>query len=108
MGAAAGVGARDEAVWAIPIRVALKSLVIYPKAAFEKAGYEIPATWADLLALSDQLVADGRTPWCFGFEDGGASGWPGTDLIESLVLRVGGVDTYDAWTRGEVAFTSPR
>ena len=106
---AVGTGVTDEAVRAIPIIVALKSLVFYPKAEFEKAGYEIPATWAELLALSNQIVADGRTPWCFGFEDeaDGASGWPGTDFIESLVLRVGGVDTYDAWTRGEVAFTSP-
>lgn len=104
---AAGVGARDGGVRAIPMFVALKSLVFYPKAEFEKAGYEVPATWAELLALSDQIVADGGTPWCFGFEHGSASGWPGTDFIESLVLRVGGVDTYDAWTHGEVPFTSP-
>ena len=38
---------------------------------------------------------------------GDASGWPGTDFIESLVLRVGGVETYDAWTVGEIGFTSP-
>ena len=36
-----------------------------------------------------------------------ATGWPGTDFLESLVLRVGGVETYDAWTRGEIGFTSP-
>ena len=54
----------------------------------------------------DQIVADGGTPWCFGFESGPGTGWPGTDFIESLVLRVGGVDTYDAWTTGEVGFTS--
>ena len=36
-----------------------------------------------------------------------ASGWPGTDFLESLVLRVGGVEIYDAWTRGEIGFTSP-
>ena len=38
---------------------------------------------------------------------GDANGWPGTDFLESLVLRVGGVETYDAWTRGEIGFTSP-
>ena len=57
--------------------------------------------------LSRQIVADGGTPWCFGFASGFASGWPGSDLIESLVLRVGGVDTYDAWTAGDVGFASP-
>jgi alpha-glucoside transport system substrate-binding protein len=81
--------------------------VFYPKAEFQKAGYQIPKTWDELLALSDQIVADGRTPWCFGFESGDATGWPGTDLLESLVLRVGGVEIYDAWTRGEIGFTSP-
>ena len=52
-------------------------------------------------------MADGGTPWCFGFESGYADGWPGTDFIESLVLRAGGVDVYDAWTTGEIGFTSP-
>ena len=55
----------------------------------------------------DQIVADGGTPWCFGFESEYADGWPGTDFIESLVLRAGGVDVYDAWTTGEIGFTSP-
>ncbi|HUV27934.1 MAG TPA: ABC transporter substrate-binding protein, partial [Anaerolineales bacterium] len=32
----------------------VKSLVWYPKAEFEAAGYAIPETWDDLLALSDQ------------------------------------------------------
>jgi alpha-glucoside transport system substrate-binding protein len=86
--------------------VDLKGLVFYPKAAFDAAGYSVPRDWAELVTLSHQMVADGSTPWCFGFESGFASGWPGTDLIESLVLRVGGLDTYDAWTAGEVGFTS--
>jgi alpha-glucoside transport system substrate-binding protein len=97
----------NGAVRAIPVAVNPKGLVFYPKAEFQKAGYQIPNTWDELLALSDRIVADGRTPWCFGFESGAGSGWPGTDLLESLVLRVGGVEIYDAWTRGEIGFTSP-
>jgi ABC-type glycerol-3-phosphate transport system substrate-binding protein len=102
-------GALDEnaPVNAIPISLDVKGLVFYPKAAFEAAGYQVPTTWDQLTALSDRIVADGRTPWCFGFESGGASGWPGTDLIESLVLRVGGIETYDAWIAGEIRFNSP-
>ena len=99
--------AGDGEVRAIPSTIDPKGLVFYPKAEFQKAGYQIPKTWDELLVLSDRIVADGRTPWCFAFEDGEASGWPGTDFLESLVLRVGGVETYDAWTRGEVGFTSP-
>jgi len=82
--------------------------VFYPKAVFDESGYQIPESWEELVTLSDRIVADGRTPWCFGFESGtAASGWPGTDFIESLVLRVGGVDVYEAWTRGDIGFTSP-
>jgi DNA-binding SARP family transcriptional activator/ABC-type glycerol-3-phosphate transport system substrate-binding protein/tRNA A-37 threonylcarbamoyl transferase component Bud32 len=99
--------AGNQAVRAIPIALQPKGLVFYPKAEFQKAGYQIPKTWDELLALSDQIVADGGTPWCFGFESGQATGWPGTDFLESLVLRVGGVETYDAWTRGEIGFTNP-
>jgi alpha-glucoside transport system substrate-binding protein len=97
----------DGPIRAVPTTVDPKGLVFYPRAEFLKAGYQIPDTWDELLALSDQIVADGGTPWCFGFESGAATGWPGTDFLESLVLRVGGVETYDAWTRGEIGFTSP-
>ena len=63
--------------------------MFYPKAEFREAGYEIPNTWDELVALSHQIVADGGTPWCFGFESGAGSGWPGTDFIESLVHASG-------------------
>ena len=40
-----------------------KSLVWYPKKAFDEAGYTVPTTWDELTALQDQIVADGDTPW---------------------------------------------
>ena len=108
VGMVAGGGeAQPGMIRAIPLTVDLKGLVFYPKAEFQSAGYEVPASWDELIALSHQIVADGRTPWCFGFASGFASGWPGSDFLESLVLRVGGVDTYDAWVGGEVGFTNP-
>ena len=110
VGTTAGVGGvlpADARVTAIPVEIGLKGLVFYPKAEFREAGYEIPNTWDELVALSHQIVADGGTPWCFAFNSGFASGWPGTDFIESLVLRTGGVEVYDAWTTGEIGFTSP-
>jgi alpha-glucoside transport system substrate-binding protein len=59
------------------------------------------------MALSDQIVADGGVPWCVGIESGGASGWPGTDWIEDIMLRTQAPEKYDAWTAGELAFDSP-
>jgi alpha-glucoside transport system substrate-binding protein len=85
----------------------VKSLVWYPKAAFEAAGYEIPQTWDELLALSDQIVADGNTPWCIGIESASATGWPATDWIEDIMLRTTSPENYDAWTTGELKFESP-
>jgi hypothetical protein len=56
-------------------RATVKSLVWYSKPVFDQEGYEIPVTWDELLALSDQMVADGYTPWSIGIESSGATGW---------------------------------
>ena len=81
-----------------------KSIVFDHEPSFEAAGYEIPATYEELVALSEQAVADGWTPWCFGYESGGATGWPGTDWIEDIYGRTVDQETYSAWTKGEVRF----
>ncbi|HEX6262483.1 MAG TPA: extracellular solute-binding protein [Actinomycetota bacterium] len=85
----------------------VKSLIWYPVPAFEPAGYTIPRTWDELIALSDRLLADGRTPWCFGIESGNATGWVATDWVEELVLRTAGLETYDRWVAHEIPFTHP-
>jgi alpha-glucoside transport system substrate-binding protein len=85
----------------------MKGLVWYPLHEFAAAGYAPPRTWAELVALSDRMVDDGRTPWCIGFESEAFSGWPGTDWIEGLVLRIGGVDAYDRWMAGGLPFEDP-
>jgi len=97
----------DGGVYGVWHGVDVKSLVWYPKAAFEAAGYQVPQTWDELLALSDQIVADGGTPWCIGIESGGATGWPATDWIEDIMLRTAGAETYDQWVAGELKFDSP-
>lgn len=84
-----------------------KSFVWYPIAEFEKNGYKIPTTWDELIALSDQMVEDGYYPWTLGIESGAATGWPATDWVEDIMLRVASLEDYDRWTKGELAFTSP-
>ena len=88
-------------------RVNVKSLVWYPKKAFDEAGYQIPKTWDELQKLQDQIVADGDTPWCIGIESGAATGWPVTDWIEEIMLRTTSLDNYDKWTTGQLKFSSP-
>ncbi|NDJ36945.1 MAG: carbohydrate ABC transporter substrate-binding protein, partial [Chloroflexi bacterium] len=88
-------------------RANIKSLVWYPVPEFEEAGYEIPETWDDLIALSDQMVADGNTPWCIGMESSGATGWVATDWMEDILLRTAPPETYDAWVNHEIPFNAP-
>jgi alpha-glucoside transport system substrate-binding protein len=87
-------------------RANLKSLVWYPVLEFANAGYQVPQTWAEMIALSDQMVTNGQTPWCIGIESGGATGWPGTDWVEDIMLRTTTPENYDRWTSGELNFTS--
>jgi alpha-glucoside transport system substrate-binding protein len=88
-------------------RVNAKSLVWYPKAEFDAAGYTVPTSWDELIALSDQIVSDGDTPWCIGIESGAATGWPMTDWLEEMMLRTTTPENYDKWVAGELKFDSP-
>lgn len=88
-------------------RVNGKSLVWYPKKEFDAAGYQVPTTWEEMIALSDQIKADGDTPWCVGIESGAATGWAMTDWIEELMLRTTSLENYDKWVSGELKFDSP-
>ena len=65
----------------------MKSLVWYNPDNFDDAGYEVPQSMEELMALTDQIVADGGTPWCIGIGSGGATGWPATDWVEDMMLR---------------------
>lgn len=89
-------------------KVDVKSLVWYSPENFEDAGYEVPETMEELKALSDQIVADGGTPWCIGLGSGGATGWPATDWVEDMMLRTQPPEVYDQWVSNEIPFTDPR
>jgi alpha-glucoside transport system substrate-binding protein len=88
-------------------RVNVKSLVWYPKKAFDAAGYKVPTSWDELTKLQDQIAADGDTPWCIGIESGAATGWAATDWIEEFMLRTTSPENYDKWTTGQLKFSSP-
>ncbi|WP_125772801.1 ABC transporter substrate-binding protein [Antribacter gilvus] len=106
-----GYGTVDGTFYAAPLGSNVKSFVWYSPSMFEEAGYEIPETWDDLLALSQQIVDDTGgeiKPWCAGVESGDATGWPGTDWIEDVVLRTAGPDVYDQWVNHEIPFNDPQ
>ena len=104
----ADYGSVDGTLYASPLGANVKSFVWYSPTMFKDAGYEVPTTWDELIALSDKIVADGKAkPWCAGIESGEATGWPATDWLEDVMLRTAGAETYDKWTNHEIPFNSP-
>ena len=99
-----GSGPITAGVWN---RVNGKSLVWYPKVAFEENGYTVPETWDEMLALTEQIAADGDTAWCIGIESGAATGWAVTDWMEDIMLRTTSLENYDKWVAGDLLFSSP-
>ena len=106
LGSAAGEGG-EEGLYGFPYKIDVKSLVWYVPENFEDAGYEVPESMEDLKALTDQIVADGGTPWCIGLGSGAATGWPATDWVEDMMLRTASPETYDQWVNHEIPFSDP-
>ena len=105
-----GYGTIDDTFVAAPLMASVKGWVWYSPADFEARGVEVPETWDDLLDLTATLAEEDSAtyrPWCVGFGSGDATGWPGTDWVEDLVLRTAGPEVYDQWVTGEVQFSDP-
>ena len=103
-----GLGTVDGVVYGGANAANLKSIVWYQPAEFEARGYAVPETWDAMIALADQIVADGMNPFCFGMYSNGASGWLATDWMEDIMLRTGeGTATYDKWVTNELKFSDP-
>ena len=98
----------EEALFGFPYKIDVKSLVWYVPENFEEAGYEVPETMEDLLALTEQIVEDGETPWCIGLGSGAATGWPATDWVEDMMLRIHPPEVYDQWVTNEIPFDDPQ
>lgn len=75
-------------VYWVPVKADLKSVVWY-REGNRPAGSPAPLE-----------------SWCIGMGDDGASGWPGSDWIEDLVLQRAGPDTYGRWALGRQDWTS--
>ncbi len=95
-------------VYGAPMRMANKSIVWYPKKPWDKAGYKAPETLDDLQKLTDQIKADGITPWCMAWNADQATGWVGTDWIEQFMLSMYGPEVYNQWTSHEIPFDDPK
>ncbi|MDO9590749.1 MAG: extracellular solute-binding protein [Microcella sp.] len=105
-----GYGTIDGTFYAAPLMASVKGYIWYSPSDFEENGYEIPTTWDEMVALTDQMTERNEgpyRPWCVGFGSGDATGWVGTDWVEDAVLRLAGPEAYDQWVAGDLAFSSP-
>jgi len=98
----------QSAVYGFPYKIDVKSLVFYSPENFAAMGYDVPRTMEDLKVLTQRIVDDGATPWCIGLGAGSATGWPATDWVEDMMLRVNPPEVYDQWVAHEIPFDDPR
>ncbi|WP_440708296.1 ABC transporter substrate-binding protein [Herbiconiux sp. YIM B11900] len=102
-------GTVDDTFYGAPLMASVKGFVWYSPKQFADNGWEVPKTYQEMLDLTAKMqTTTGKAPWCAGFGSGDATGWPGTDWVEDLVLRQAGPDVYDQWVKNEVKFTDPQ
>ena len=106
------LGTVDGTLYAFAMKADTKGTIFYNPKLFAENGWQ-PLTAAssfdDLVALSEQIKATGLTPWSVGVESGGASGWPGTDWVQELILgEPDGAEVNDGVIDGSIPFTDPR
>ncbi|MDO9568572.1 MAG: ABC transporter substrate-binding protein [Hydrogenophaga sp.] len=95
-------------LYGLAFNVNVKSLVWYIPKRFEEKGYKAPQSMEQLEALTQRMVKDGVTPWCIGLESEAASGWPATDWVEDMMLRLHPTSVYDDWVTNRIPFNDPR
>jgi alpha-glucoside transport system substrate-binding protein len=100
------LGTVDGKLSGVFIKAAVKGLIWYDPKLHDYSSAP-PATWDDLNSQATANQGDASAIWCVGLESGSASGWPGTDWIEDIVLRQAGPDVYNQWWQGKVKWTDP-
>jgi alpha-glucoside transport system substrate-binding protein len=105
-------GSVDGKFYAVPVGANVKSFVWYSPKDFADKGYVVPTTWDEMMTLTQKIATDNAgtdvKPWCAGIESGDATGWPATDWVEDLMLRVNGGDVYDQWVDHTIPFNDPK
>ena len=56
------LGAYNGKHYGLPTNINLKSMIWYPKKAFDAKGYKVPSTFTELMTLSDQIVEGRQQP----------------------------------------------
>ena len=100
------LGTIDGKLSGVFIKAAVKGLIWYNPKTHDYSAAP-PKTWDELKTQADANKDGAAAVWCLRLGSGAASGWPGTDWIEDLVLRQAGPDVYNSWWQGKTKWTSP-
>jgi alpha-glucoside transport system substrate-binding protein len=102
------LGTVDGVLYGFFMKADSKGTIWYNPNEFADMGWEpltADSSFDDLVSLSDAILAEGMAPWSMGMESAEASGWPGTDWIQQILLNEYGADVYDGLIDGSIAFT---
>jgi alpha-glucoside transport system substrate-binding protein len=94
----------DDTVYGVVAKANSKSTVWYKPNSFQENNFEVPQTWDELLQITEQYKAKGKTPWAVGAQ-GDENSWTLTDWFEQIYARQAGPEKYSQlFETGEVAF----
>jgi multiple sugar transport system substrate-binding protein len=79
-------------------------VMLYRRSVWEAAGYEVPTTLDELVALWERMAADGLVPIAFANREG----WPAMGTFDILDLRLNGYDFHAGLLRGRERWTDDR
>ncbi|HLZ23221.1 MAG TPA: ABC transporter substrate-binding protein [Ktedonobacterales bacterium] len=101
------LGSYNGKLYAIFYKAANKGTIWYNPAQFQSASYQVPATWQDLITLSNTIAGSGKYPWSMGVASQAASGWPAADWLAQIYLNQSGPAMYDKWVAHQIPWTDP-
>ena len=85
------------------VKTQVKGLIWYdPKVYTGQA----PTTWDQLIAINPSQY-NAKSLFCTGLESGAASGWPGVDAFDNILMRQAGHDTYNSLIAGKTKWSDP-
>lgn len=88
-----------EGTYAVPY-VANAAGILYNREMFLQHGWEIPQTWEELLALCEQIKAEGILPFYFGFKDT----WTCLAPWNSMAVELAPANTAKLVNQGQTTF----
>ena len=97
----------DDTVYGVVAKANSKSTVWYKPNSFQENGFTVPKTWNELLTITKEYKAKGKTPWAAGAQ-GDDNSWTLTDWFEQIYVRQAGPEKYSQlFETGEVKFNDP-